>query len=114
MEGQINWVQLAIEAPLSAFIVLTLYKCYRARVRLKLDSECCKWLFPHLRLNLDYTMRGGGQCAPAPDAPNCIASAPSDESSSSPGTPIEIVTDVTESTPCPSLPSPQAQTRSCL
>lgn len=106
MEGEVNWVQLAIEAPLSALVVLTLYKCYRARVRLKLDSECCAWLFPHLRVKLDYTMPGAGDCVP--NTPNTrSASASSDDSS--PGTPIEIITE-----PCPSpTPSPQ-ETGSCL
>ena len=93
MEGEVNWVQLAIEAPLSALVVLTLYKCYRARGRLKLDSECCLWLFPHLRVKLDYTMPGAGDPAPA------LSVASSDETSS--GTPIEIITDS-----CPQAPAP--------
>lgn len=101
MEGEVNWVQLAVEAPLSALVVLTLYKCYRARVRLKLDSECCAWLFPHLRVKLDYTMPGAGDPAPA-----ALSVSSSDETT--PGTPIEVITD---HHPCPT-PTPE-ETGSC-
>ena len=62
---EIDWVTIAIEAPASALLVIILYKCYRARVRVRYDSECSKcWgMCPMLRLRLEYT--APGQSAPS-------------------------------------------------
>lgn len=59
----LDWVSLAIEAPLTALLVLFIYKCYRARVSLK--SRCCKGL------SFGLTMPGE------------VSRAPSDESTDS-------------------------------
>ena len=59
-DGDVNWLQVAIEAPLSALAVVILYKCYRARARVRCDSECSKCLgyCPKLNLKFDVTMPG--------------------------------------------------------
>ena len=37
---EIDWVQLAVEAPLTVLFMLFVIKCYRARVHLRLTSPC--------------------------------------------------------------------------
>ena len=56
----VDWVNIAIEAPLSALLLVILYKCYRARVEGHLDSEChrCANLCPSLRLHIDFNAPG--------------------------------------------------------
>ena len=49
---EIDWVQAAVEAPLAAVLALVLYKCYRARVRLSVDSPCSKCCGWKLRLDM--------------------------------------------------------------
>jgi len=70
---EVDWVQLAIEAPLSALFVLFLYKCYRARVRIRYDSECskCFGACPKLRLRFDYLAPGQDSQIPEQTSETC-------------------------------------------
>ena len=39
---EVDWLQAAIEAPIAVLFAVFLYKCYRARVRLRVDSPCSR------------------------------------------------------------------------
>jgi hypothetical protein len=54
---EINWLQAVIEAPLAVVLALCIYKCYRARVRVGLDSPCFKWCSLKFKLDMPGALR---------------------------------------------------------